>query len=101
MQPLPWEIGFLGCRFQLFGLYLPSKQSHYCGNQQKLGTLQASVTPVQSFAAETYFILIMITKGPQLILETNISLLIPEWWRLCIDIRTAYACVCGSKSVHV
>ena len=71
-----------------------------CGNQQKLRTLQASVTPVKSFATETYFILIMITKGPQLILETNISLLIPEWWRLCTDIRTAYACVCGSKSVH-
>ena len=33
MQPLSWEIDFLGCRFQLFGLYLPSKRSHYCGNQ--------------------------------------------------------------------
>ena len=75
MQPLSWEIGSLGCRFQLFRLYLPSKQSHYCGNQQKLRTLQESVTPVQSFAAENYFILIMIAKGPQLILETNILLL--------------------------
>ena len=101
MQPLPWEIGFLGCRSQFFGLYLPSKQSHYCGNQQKLRTLQASVTPVQSFAAETYFIPVRITKGPQLITETNIPLLIPEWWRLCTDIRTAYACVCGNESFHV
>ena len=35
----------------------------------------------QSFATATYF---RITKGPQLISETNIPLLIPEWWRLCI-----------------
>ena len=101
MQPLSWEIGFLGCRFQLFGLYLPSKQSHYCGNQQKLRTLQESFTPVQSFAAETYFILIMITKGPQLVLKTNILLLIPGWWRLCTDIRTGYACVCANEPLHL
>ena len=65
----------------------------------KLRTLQESVTPVQSFAAETYFI--MITNGPQLVLETKILLLIPGWWRLCTDIRTAYACVGGNESVHV
>ena len=63
MQPLSWEIGFLGCRFQLFELHLPSKQSHYCGNQQKLRTLQESFTPVQSFAAETYFFLIIRAVG--------------------------------------
>ena len=63
---------FLGVHIQLFGLYLLSKQSHYCGKQKKLRTLQESFTPVQSFAAETYFILIMITKGPQLVLKTNI-----------------------------
>ena len=55
MQPLSLERVILGCRFQLFGLYLPSKQSHSCGNQQKLRTLQESVTPVQLFAAETLF----------------------------------------------
>ena len=78
----------MGCRFQLFGVYLPSEQSHYCGNQQKLRTLQGSVTPVQSFAAETYFILIMITKGPQLVLKTNILATLDTWsgwWRLCTD----------------
>ena len=51
------EIGFLGCRFQsVFGLFLPSKQSHYCGNQQTFRTSQESVTPVQSFAALFSFI---------------------------------------------
>ena len=70
--------------------------------QQKFRTLQESVTPVQSFAAETYFIPIMITKEPQLVSETNIPLLIPGWWQLCTDMRTAYACVCGNnESVHV
>ena len=67
----------------------------------KAQELQASVTPVQSFAAATYFIPVRITKGPQLISETNIPLLIHEWWRLCTDIRTAYACVCGHESFHV
>ena len=98
---IPWEIGLLGCRFKLFGLYLPSKLSHCFGNQQKPGTLQESVTPVQSFVAETYFIPTVIIKGPQLISETNILLLISRWWRLHTDIRTAYACVCGNESVHV
>ena len=46
-------------------------------------------------------ILIMITKGPQLVLETNILLLILGQWRLCTNIRTAYACVYGNESVHV
>ena len=55
----------------------------------------------ESFAAATYFIPIRITKRPQMISETNIPFLIPEWWRLCTDIRTAYACVCGNESVHV
>ena len=41
------------------------------------------------------------TKGPQLISETNIPLLIPEWWRLCTDIKTAYASVYGNEFVHV
>ena len=55
----------------------------------------------QSFATATYFISVRITKEPQLISETNIPLLIPEWWRLCTDIRIAYTCVCGNESVHV
>ena len=99
MQLLPWEIGFLGCRYQ--GCICRQNSHTTVATSSKLRALQESVTPVQSFAAETYFILIMITKGPQLILEINISLLIPEWWRLCTDIRTAYACVCGNESVHV
>ena len=44
---------------------------------------------------------IMITKGPQLISKTNIPLLIPGWWRLCTDIKTAYACGCGNESVRI
>ena len=71
---------FLGVQISVV---LAVKQSHHCGNQQNLRTLQANVTPVQSFAAATYFIPVMITKGPQLISETSIPLLIPEWWRLC------------------
>ena len=34
---------------------------------------------MQTFVAETYFIFIMITKGPQLDLETNILLLADTW----------------------
>ena len=44
---------------------------------------------------------IMITKGPQLFSKTNIPLLILGWWRLCTDIKTAYACGCGNESVHM
>ena len=51
-----------------------------------------------SSAAETNFIPVRITKGPQLITETNIPLLIPEWWRLCTDIRTAML-VCVATSL--
>ena len=58
-------------------------------------------TPVQSFAAETYFILIVITKGPQLVLETNILLLILGWRRLCTNILTAYTCVCVATSLFI
>ena len=93
-------IGFLGCGFQLFGLYLPHQNSHTTVITSK-STLQENVTPIKSFVAETYYIPIIVTKGPQLISETNIPLLIPEWWRLCTDITTAYACMCGNKSVHV
>ena len=53
-----------------------------------------------SFVAETQFIPITITKGLQLISETNIPLLIPRRWRLCTDIRAACACVCGDESVQ-
>ena len=35
------------------------------------------------------------------VLKTNIPLLIPGWWRLCTDIRAAYACGCGNESVHI
>ena len=51
----------LGVQISIIWVVFAVKQSHYCGNQQKLRTLQESFTPVQSFAAETYFILIMIT----------------------------------------
>ena len=37
-----------------------------------------------------------VSKAPQLISETNIPLLIPGWWRLRTEIRTAYACRCGN-----
>ena len=59
----------------------------------KAEILQESVSPVQQFVGETCLISIMITKGPQLISKTNIPLLIPRWWRLCTDIRTAYICL--------
>ena len=101
IQPLPWEIGSIGCRLHWFGLYLPSKQSHYCGSQTKAEIMQESVSPVQQFDAETWLIPIMITKGPQLISKTNIPLLIPGWWRLCTGIKTAYACGCGNECVHI
>ena len=65
MQSLPWEIGSLGCRFHYFGLCFPSKQSHYYGTQLKAGILQESVSPVQSFVADTCLIPIVITKGLQ------------------------------------
>ena len=92
---------FLGVQISIIWVVFAVKTVTLLWQQQKLRTLQESFTPVQSFAAETYFILIMITKGPQLVLKTNILLLIPGWWRLCTDIRTAYACVCGNESVHV
>ena len=50
--------------------------------QQRLRTLHENVTPVQSFAAETYFTLIVITKEPYVVIERNILFLILEWWRL-------------------
>ena len=93
--------GSLGCKLDWFGLYLTSKQSHYCGSQIKAGILQESISPVQQFDAETCLIPIMITKGPQLISRTNIPLLTPGWWSLCTAIKTAYACGCGNESVHI
>ena len=58
MQPLPWEIGSLKCRFRC----ICHQKGHYCGSQLKGGILQqpeCSVSPVQSFVAETCLILIM------------------------------------------
>ena len=92
---------FLGVQISIIWVVFAFKTVNTVATSSKLRALQQIVTPVQSFVAGTYFIPVMIIKGPQLISETNIPLLIPEWWRLCTDIRTAYACVCGNKSVHV
>ena len=65
---------------------------------QKLGNCKRASLQYSNFFAETCLIPIMITKGPQLITKTNIPFLIPRWWRLCTDIKIAYASGCGNES---
>ena len=74
---------FLKVQISIFWVVFAVKTVTLLWQPAKAQDIATSVTPVQSFSAETYFIPIRITKGPQLISEINIPLLIPEWWRLC------------------
>ena len=94
MQLLPWEIGFLECRFQLYMgcIYRQNSHTTVATSTEKLRILQASVTRGNCYWNRT--------KGPQLISETNPY----TWWvveavywhKNCICL-----CVCGNESVHV